>query len=200
MIEIDNESVVGFALDIDFSRQSLQLSDDCTQCEWFIISIYLFYLSTLLVVKSCRTVEPRTRQAHDLLARKPMEVPQGASKDDGEEAQDTNDDTLTHRGRHLVVTFSVPNTSGPGKRLVPALDELLVSNGVEDEADESEGVAQDLEDGDLCLPDEDGGGDEEDALEDATESHDEARSLADLVRELAASVEQRGYLDLPGKR
>lgn len=153
MIEIDNDSVIGFALDIDFSRQSLRLSDDCTQCEWFIISIYIFYLSTLLIVKSCRTVEPRTRQAHYLLARKSVEVPQGASKDDSEEAKDTNDDALAHRRRHLVVALGVPDTSGPGERLVPALDELLVSDGVEDEADEGEGVAQDLEDGDLCLPD-----------------------------------------------
>lgn len=94
-------------------------------------------------------------------------MPQGASKDDSEEAKDTNDEALAHRGRHLVVALGVPDTSGPGKRLVPTLDELLVSDRVEDEADEGEGVAQDLEDGDLCLPDEDGSGDEENTLEDA---------------------------------
>jgi hypothetical protein len=50
------------------------------------------------------------------------------------------------------------------------------------------------------LPDEDGGGDEKNALEDAAESHNKARSLANLGGELVASADKRGLYDLPGKR
>lgn len=63
--------------------------------------------------------------------------------------------------------------------------ELVAAEGVVDQPAEGDGVAGELERGDLLGAEDDGEGNEEDGLEDAGEGEDQARGLADLRTGLA---------------
>ena len=57
---------------------------------------------------------------------------------------------------------------------------MVPADGVVNQADERNSIAENLQESNLGVPDHDGGNDEEDILQNTRQGHDETRSLADL--------------------
>lgn len=121
----------------------------------------------------------------------------GDETDEAQEASDENAPPPLGGPRVLGHAGRLPGLRGPPGGKDVAVVELLVADGVVNEAAEGHGVAEGLEGGDLGLPDDDGDDDEEDGFQDAGEGHDETRSLANLDIQLVmmfSSEDERGVL------
>lgn len=108
---------------------------------------------------------------------------------DDEYSEDAGEDDDTDSDKHP--TFALTTTALRGLRGLArrnnvvldgdvALSELFVAEGVVDQATKCQAIAEELEGGDLGVPDDDGSNDKQNVLEDAGEGHYETGSLTDL--------------------
>lgn len=121
-----------------------------------------------------------------------------ANKEEEHKSGSTEDDKLALR--RAVVAILSPGTAGGGS----VLAHLVAAKLVPDKTHQSNGVAEKLEASNGSLPEEHGSSDQQDILQDTTQSHDQGRGLANLycVLIMLSLGLRSGILKyhLPGKR